>query len=211
VAIESASWPRPSLAGRLWRVNIGWWRGVGLNNNLFAVEGFIEELARNAGVDSIALPRAQLDKSPCLRAALDLVREKSGRSGPPPKGSGRGVAVQTSLGSFIATVVECEVDDFGEVKLRRVVVCFDTGIAVSPDMVKAQLQGGLVHGLTAGLYGEITHERRRMQRSNLHDYRALRIDQTPPTDVHVMASAEPPGGIGEAGATASIAALRNAI
>ncbi len=121
------------------------------------------------------------------------------------------MAVQPSFASFIATVIECGVDDAGEVTLRRVTSAVDTGIAVNPDTIVAQLQGGLVFGLTAALYGEITIENGRVQQSNFHDYRMLRIDQVPPIEVHVVKSGEPPGGIGETGTTASIPALRNAI
>ncbi len=189
----------------------GFWRGVGPNNNVFAIESLIEELARKVGEDSIAFRRAHLDKSPRLQAALDLVREKSGWGTPLPARCGRGVAVQVSFASFIATVVECEVDEAGEVKLRRVTSAVDTGITVNPDTVIAQLQGGLIFGLTAALYGEITLKKGRVQQSNFHDYRMLRIDQVPPIEVHVIKSTEPPGGIGETGTTASIPALRNAI
>ncbi len=189
----------------------GFWRGVGPNNNVFAIESFVEELARKVGQDSIAFRRAHLDKTPRLQAALDLVRDKSGWGTPLPPRCGRGVAAQISFASFIATVVECEVDPAGEVKLRRVTSAVDTGIAVNPDTVMAQVQGGLVFGLTAALYGEITLKNGRIQQSNFHDYRMLRIDEVPPIDVHVIKSAEAPGGIGETGATASIPALRNAI
>jgi len=189
----------------------GFWRGVGPNNNVFAIESFIEELARKVGQDSIAFRRAHLDKTPRLQAALDLVRVKSDWGAPLPPRCGRGVAAQIAFASFIATVVECEVDAAGEVKLRRVTTAVDTGIAVNPDTVMAQLQGGLVFGLTAGLYGDITVDRGRVQQSNFHDYRMLRIDQVPRIDVHLIKSDEAPGGIGETGATASIPALRNAI
>src|ERR1700724_904317 len=192
-------------------VNTGFWRGVGSNNNVFAIESFIEELAHKAGKDSIAFRRAHLDKTPRLQAALDLVREKSGWGTPLPERVGRGVSLQRSFGSFIATVVECEGDEAGEVKLRRVTIAVDTGIAVNPDTVIAQLQGGLIFGLTAGLYGEITLKKGRVEQSNFHDYRVLRIDQVPQIDVHLIKSGEAPGGIGEAGVTASIGALRNAI
>jgi isoquinoline 1-oxidoreductase beta subunit len=192
-------------------VTTGFWRGVGPNNNVFSIESFIEELAHKTGIDSIAFRRSHLDKTPRLQAALDLVREKSGWGSPLPARCGRGVAVQISFASFIATVVECEVDDAGEVKLRRVTIAVDTGIAVNPDTVIAQLQGGLIFGLTAGLYGEITLKKGRVQQSNFHDYRMLRIDEVPQIDVHLIKSGEAPGGIGEAGVTASIGALRNAI
>jgi isoquinoline 1-oxidoreductase beta subunit len=189
----------------------GFWRGVGPNNNVFAIESFIDELAHRAGKDPVAFRRAHLTGSPRLRAALDLVAEKAGWGSPLPPRCGRGVAVQPSFASFIATVVECGVDDDGEVTLRRITSAVDTGIAVNPDTIIAQLQGGLIFGLTAGLYGEITLKNGRVEQSNFHDYRMLRIDQAPPIEVHVIKSGEPPGGIGETGATASIPALRNAI
>jgi isoquinoline 1-oxidoreductase beta subunit len=189
----------------------GFWRGVGPNNNVFAIESFIDELAKQAGRDPIAFRRAHLDKTPRLRAALDLVREKSGWGSALGPRAGRGVAAQISFASFIATVVECEVDEYGEIKLRRVTSAVDTGTVINPDTVIAQLQGGLIFGLTAGLYGEITLEKGRVQQSNFHDYRMLRIDQVPPIEVHLIRNGEAPGGIGETGATASIPALRNAI
>jgi isoquinoline 1-oxidoreductase beta subunit len=189
----------------------GFWRGVGPNNNVFAIESFIDELARRAGQDPVAFRRAHLTKNPRLKAALDLVAEKSNWGAPLPPRCGRGVAVQPSFASFIATVVECQVDDAGEVALRRVTSAVDTGIAVNPDTIMAQLQGGLIFGLTAGLYGEVTLKNGRVEQSNFNNYRMLRIDQVPPIDVHVIKSGEPPGGIGETGATASIPALRNAI
>jgi isoquinoline 1-oxidoreductase subunit beta len=189
----------------------GFWRGVGPNNNVFAIESFIDELATRAGKDPISFRRYNLAGKPRLQAALDLVAEKSGWGGSLPPRCGRGVSAQIAFASFIATVVECEVDAQGEVKLRRVTCAVDTGIAVNPDGVRAQLQGGLIFGLTAALYGNITLARGRVQQSNFHDYRMLRIDQVPQIDVHLIRNGEPPGGIGETGATASIPALRNAI
>jgi isoquinoline 1-oxidoreductase subunit beta len=189
----------------------GFWRGVGPNNNVFAIESFIDELARKAGKDPIAFRRAHLDKAPRLQAALDLAREKSGWGTPLPPHCGRGVSVQVAFASFIACVVECEVGAAGDVKLRRVTTAVDTGVAVNPDTIMAQLQGGHIFGLTAALWGEITLERGRVRQSNFNDYRVLRIDETPPIDVHVIKSQEPPGGIGETGTTAALPALRNAI
>ena len=192
-------------------VTTGFWRGVGPNNNVFAIESFIDELARKAQMDPIDFRRAHLDKTPRLQAALDLVRRKSSWDSALPARCGRGVCVQTSFGSFVATVVECEVEKSGEVKLRRVTTAIDTGIAVNPDTIIAQLQGGHIFGLTAALYGEITLEKGRVQQSNFHDYRMLRIDQIPPIDIHPIKSDAPPGGIGEPGTTAAMPALRNAI
>ncbi len=192
-------------------VPTGFWRGVGANNNVFAIECFMDELARKAGKDPIAFRRDMLGKTPRLKAALDLVAEKSGWGQPLPARAGRGVCAQPSFGSFIATVVEAEVDPQGDVRLRRVTSAVDTGIAVNPDTIVAQLEGGLIFGLTAALYGEITIDKGRVQQSNFHDYRMLRIDQAPKIEVHVIKSGEAPGGIGETGATAGPPALRNAI
>ena len=192
-------------------VPTGFWRGVGPNNNVFAIECFMDELARKAGKDPIAFRREMLGKNPRLKAALDLAAEKSGWGQPLPARVGRGVCAQPSFASFIATVVEAEVDEQGEVHLRRVTTAVDTGIAVNPDTIVAQLEGGLIFGLTAALYGEITIEKGRVQQSNFHDYRMLRIDQAPKIEVHLIKSGEAPGGIGETGVTAGPPALRNAI
>jgi isoquinoline 1-oxidoreductase beta subunit len=192
-------------------VPTGFWRGVGPNNNVFAIECFIDELARKAGKDPVAFRSNMLGKTPRLKAALKLAAEKADWGQPLPPRVGRGVCVQPSFGSFIATVVEAEVDEQGEVHLRRVTSAVDTGIAVNPDTIVAQLQGGLIFGLTAALYGEITIDKGRVQQSNFNDYRMLRIDEVPVIDVHVIKSGEPPGGIGETGTTAGPPALRNAI
>jgi isoquinoline 1-oxidoreductase beta subunit len=192
-------------------VPTGFWRGVGPNNNVFATECFMDELARKAGADPIAFRLGMLGKTPRLKAALELVAEKSGWGQPLPARTGRGVCAQVSFASFIATVVECEVDEHGEVHLRRITSAVDTGIAVNPDTIIAQVQGGLIFGLTAALWGEITIKRGRVQQSNFNDYRMLRIDEVPKIDIHVIKSAEDPGGIGETGANAGPPALCNAI
>jgi isoquinoline 1-oxidoreductase subunit beta len=192
-------------------VPTGFWRGVGPNNNVFAIECFIDELARKAGMDPVAFRRGMLGNNPRLKAAVDLVAEKSGWGQPLPARTGRGVSVMPSFASFIATVVEAEVDEAGEVHLRRITSAVDTGIAVNPDTIVAQLQGGLIFGLTAALYGEVTIANGRVLQSNFNDYRMLRIDQVPNIEVHVIKSGEDPGGIGETGATAGPPALRNAI
>jgi isoquinoline 1-oxidoreductase beta subunit len=192
-------------------VPTGFWRGVGPNNNVFAIECFMDELARKAGKDPVAFRRDMLDKTPRLMAALDLAAQKSGWGAPLPPRAGRGVSVQPSFGSFIATVVEAEADEAGEVRLRRVTTAVDTGIAVNPDSIAAQLEGGLIFGLTAALYGEVTIAGGRVQQSNFNDYRMLRIDEVPPIEVHLIQSGEAPGGIGETGVTAGPPALRNAL
>jgi isoquinoline 1-oxidoreductase beta subunit len=192
-------------------VPTGFWRGVGPNNNVFAVECFMDELARKAGKDPVDFRRSMLGKQPRFLNVLNLAAEKANWGQLLPPRVGRGVCVQPSFASFIATVVEAEVDEQGEVLLRRVISVVDTGIAVNPDTVAAQLEGGLIFGLTAALYGEITIDKGRVQQSNFNDYRMLRIDQVPKIEVHVVKSGEPPGGIGETGVNAGPPALRNAI
>ena len=192
-------------------VPTGFWRGVGPNNNVFAIETFIDELAKKSNKDPVAFRRDHLDKEPRLRAALDLAAEKAGWGSPLPARTGRGVGVQVAFGSFIATVTQAHVDEHGEIRLQRVVIAVDTGIAVNPDTVIAQLQGGMVFGLTAALYGDISIKKGRVQQSNFHDYRMLRINEMPQIEVHVIKSGESPGGIGEAGTTAASAALGNAL
>ena len=192
-------------------VPTGFWRGVGPNNNVFAIECFMDEMARKAGKDPVEFRRSMLGNQPRFLAALNLAAEKSNWGQPLPARVGRGICVQPSFASFIATVVEAEVDEQGEVHLRRVTSAVDTGIAVNPDTVAAQVEGGLIFGLTAALYGEITIDKGRVQQSNFNDYRMLRIDQAPKIEVHIIKSSELPGGIGETGATAGPPALRNAI
>ena len=192
-------------------VPTGFWRGVGPNNNVFAIECFMDEMARKAGKDPIAFRSSMLGTKPRMLAALKLAAEKSNWGERLPARVGRGVSIQPTFDTSIATVVEAEVDEQGDVQLRRVTQVVDTGIAVNPDTIVAQLQGGLIFGLTAALYGEITIEKGRVQQSNFHDYRMLRIDQVPKIDIHLIKSGEAPGGIGENGVIGGPPALRNAI
>jgi len=192
-------------------VPTGFWRGVGPNNNIFAIESFMDELAHKAGKDPVAFRLSMLDETPRLKSVIQLAAQKSGWGGALPARTGRGIAAQISFTSFIATVCEAEVDENGEVKLRRLISVVDTGIAVNPDTVVAQLQGGLIFGLTAALFGDITIAKGRVQQNNFHDYRMLRINEVPNIEVHLVKSGEAPGGIGETGANAGPPALGNAI
>jgi isoquinoline 1-oxidoreductase beta subunit len=196
-------------------VPTGFWRGVGPNNNWFAIESFMDELAKKAGQDPVAFRRALLDKEPRLKAAMELAASKAGWGQPLAARNGgrtgRGIGLQTAFGSYIATVTEVEVDKSGGVRVHRIVSAVDTGIVVNPDTVIAQIQGGLIFGVTAALYGEVTIDKGRVQQSNFHNYRMLRIDETPAIEVYLVPSGEAPGGIGESGTTAGPPALRNAI
>ena len=189
----------------------GFWRGVGPNSNVFAIESFMDELAHQAGKDPVAFRGEQLTKTPRLQAAIDLAASKAGWGKPLPPRTGLGFTAQTSFGSYIATVAEVEVTDLGVVRVKRIVTAVDTGIVVNPDSVIAQLQGGLIFGLTAALFGEVTIKNGRVEQSNFHNYRVLRINEIPEMEVHLIQSTEPPGGIGETGTTAAPPALGNAI
>jgi isoquinoline 1-oxidoreductase subunit beta len=192
-------------------VPTGFWRGVGPNNNVFAIECFMDELAHIVNKDPIAFRHDMLGKAPRMQRVLDLVAEKSNWGQRLPPRVGRGVSIQPTFKSSIATVVEAEVDSGGDVYLRRVTLAVDCGLAVNPDTVIAQVEGGMIFGLTAALYGEITLDKGRVQQSNFHDYRMLRIDQVPKIDVYLVKSGEAPGGIGEAAVVGGPPALRNAI
>ena len=187
------------------------WRGVGPTHNIFVVESFVDELAYSAGKDPVLFRRDQLQGAPRLRACLDLAADKAGWGHPLPARVGRGVAVQSVFGSYIATIAEAEVDRNGKVKVRRVVCAVDCGIAVNPDTIAAQIEGGLIFGLTAALHSEITIARGRVQQSNFHDYRMMRIDEAPSIEVHLIKSDAAPGGIGEPGTVAAAPSLANAL
>lgn len=192
-------------------VPTGFWRGVGPNNNVFAIESFLDELAHKASKDPVEFRRAHLEKTPRLKAAVELAASKAGWGTPLPPRTGRGIAAQIAFGSFIATVAEVEVAENGVVRVKRLVSAVDTGIVVNPDTVVAQLQGGLIFGLTAALWGEVTVKNGRVEQTNYHNYRVMRINEAPQIEVHLIASGEPPGGIGETGATAAPPAVANAI
>ena len=187
------------------------WRSVGPSHNVFVTESFIDELATAAKQDAVAYRRALLDKSQRAKAVLDLAAEKSGWGQALPKGSGRGVSLQFVFGSYLAQVAEVDVSKEGAVRIRRVVCVVDCGTVVNPDTVQAQIQSGIVFGATAALHGEITLKNGRIEQSNFDSYPVLRIDEAPVIEVHVVKSAEPPGGMGETGTSAIVPAIANAI
>lgn len=192
-------------------VPTAFWRGVGPTRGTFVVESFIDELAHLAQVDPVKYRLDLLSKTPRLKNALQLAVSKSDWGKPLAKGQGRGVSVMHAFGSFLAMVVDVTINDQGEVKVDRVVSAVDCGMTVNPDTVIAQIQGGVIFGLTAVLYNEITIEHGRVQQTNFNDYRMLRINEAPAIDVHLIKSAEAPGGIGEPGTAAIGAALTNAV
>jgi isoquinoline 1-oxidoreductase beta subunit len=188
-----------------------WWRSVGPSHNIFVVESFIDELAAAAKKDPVDYRRALLDKSPRALAVLNLAAEKAGWGKPLPERSGRGVAVQTVFGTFMAQVAEVEVAQNGDVHVKRVTCAVDCGVAINPNTIEAQVQSAIAYGLSAALFDEITLKDGRVEQSNFHDYRALYMNEMPSIDVHIVKSNEPPGGIGEPGTSALVPAVFNAV
>jgi len=193
-------------------IDIGWWRGVGPTHNLFVVESFMDELAHAAGKDPIAYRKGLLGKSPRPLAILNLAAEKIGwgQVAMAPR-VGRGVALGSPFGSHICVIVEVEVTPQGEVRLRRAVAVIDCGIAINSSSVDAQVQGGLLFGLSAALYSGITLQNGAVEQSNFHDYRNLRINEIPAVEVYRIDNSETPGGLGEVGTAIAAPALGNAI
>ncbi|HEV3176965.1 MAG TPA: molybdopterin cofactor-binding domain-containing protein, partial [Stellaceae bacterium] len=187
------------------------WRSVGPSHNVFVTESFMDELAAAAKQDAVAYRRALLEKSPRAKAVLDLAAEKSGWGQPLPERVGRGVSLQFAFGSYMAQVAEVEVSKAGAVRVRRVVCAVDCGTVVNPDTVQAQIQGAIIFGITAALYGEITLKDGRVEQSNFDTYQALRMNEAPTIDVHIVRSSEPPGGMGEPGTSAIVPAVANAV
>jgi isoquinoline 1-oxidoreductase beta subunit len=188
-----------------------WWRSVGHTHTALAVECFLDELAHAAKRDPLELRRELLPPESRERRALELAVEKSGYGKAKlPAGHFHGLAVHQSFGSYAAEVAEVSVDD-GRVRVHRVTAAVDCGTVVNPLTVEAQIQGGIVYALSALLYGEITLKEGRVQQTNFHQYPVLRIHETPVVDVHVIATGDKMGGIGEVGVPPAFPAVLNAI
>jgi isoquinoline 1-oxidoreductase beta subunit len=193
-------------------VPIAPWRGVGPSQNGWVVESFVDELAHAAGQDPYAYRRELVAGHPRLLRVLDLAAQRAGwGSAPPPTGRSRGIALWQFGETFVAQVAEVSVGSDGGVRVHRVVCAVDCGIVVNPDTVEAQMQGSIVYGLTAALYGEITIERGRVAQSNFTDYRMLGLAEMPDIEVHLVPSEAPPGGVGEAGLPPIAPAVCNAV
>lgn len=178
-------------------VPVLWWRSVGHTHNAYAVETFLDELAVAGGQDAADLRKKLLTKHPRHLGVLERVVKESDWGKPLPKGRARGLAVHESFFSFVAQVVEITLDDNGMPKVERVVCAVDCGVAINPDNIAAQMEGGLGYGLGAILHNEITLEKGHVVQSNFHDYRSLRIGEMPKVETHIVASAEAPTGVGE--------------
>jgi isoquinoline 1-oxidoreductase subunit beta len=192
-------------------VPVWWWRSVVHSFNAFAVESFIDELTHAAGADPYQFRRDLLTAKLRHLGVLDAVAQASGWSGRPPTGVHRGIAVHESYGSFVADVAEISVGANKELVIHRIVCAVDCGLAVNPDLVKAQMESGNIFGLSAALLGEITVKDGVVEQSNFDDYPVLRVYQTPKIEVHIVDSHEPPSGVGEPGVPCVGPALANAI
>lgn len=199
-------WVRPDHG-----VPVGFWRSVGSSHTAFSTECFLDELAHAAGKDPYEFRMSLLAKHPRHAGALKLAAEKAGWGKPLPKGMGRGIAVHESFGSYVAEVAEVSVDKYGHVKVHRVVIACDCGQVVNPDTVVAQMEGGMVYGLTAALYGEINIENGGVKQRNFYDYKMLRMNEMPKCEVYIVPSTEKHGGVGEPGTPPIAPAVVNAI
>ena len=222
-SVEGAStlpYSIPHMAVELHSTKVGvpvlWWRSVGSTHTAFSTETFIDELAAAAGKDPVDFRRGMLAKHPRHLAALELAADKAGWSKPLPAGKagekrGRGVAVHESFGTVVAQVAEVTVDKDNKFRVDRVVCAVHCGVAVNPDVVRAQMEGGIGFGLTAALYGKITLKDGIVEQSNFHDYPLLRINEMPAIDVHIVPSTDKPSGVGEPGVPVIAPALANAL
>jgi isoquinoline 1-oxidoreductase beta subunit len=193
------------------RIPVQWWRSVGHTHTGYATEVFVDELAAAAKQDPFAFRRRLLAGSPRHLGALELAAEKAGWGKPLPAGRGRGIAVHKSFDSYVAEVAEVSLNTDGTVKVHRVVCAVDCGIAVNPDVIRAQMEGGIAFGLSAALYGEVTLDKGVVQQTNFHQYRQLRMPEMPVIEVHIVPSAEAPTGVGEPGVPPIAPAVANAV
>jgi len=177
----------------------------------FSVEAFLDEVAHAGKKDPYELRRKLLAKEPRMLGVLNLAAEKAGWGKPLPKGVGRGIGTHFSFETYVAQVIEASVEKNGNVKVHRVVCAVDCGRVINPDIVKAQMEGGIIFGLTATLKTEITLENGRVQQKNFHDYQMLRMFESPIIEVHIVPSDVSPTGVGEPSVPPVAPALTNAI
>ncbi len=206
----------PNIAVELSTTKAGvpvlWWRVVGSSHTIFAVEAFIDEAAHAAGVDGFAFRRSLLEHQPRMKAVLELAAEKAGwNSGPMPAGKGRGIAVAEAFKSLVAQVAEVSVDKEGNIKVDRVVCAVDCGTPINPDIITAQMEGGIGFGLGAVLHGAVTLKDGRVEQDNFNNYRVLRMNEMPKVEVYIMPSNEAPTGVGEPGVAPIGPAVANAV
>lgn len=205
----------PNLRVDLHTVDLGvpvqWWRSVGSTHTAYSTETFVDELAKAAGRDPVEFRSALLKEHPRHLGVLKLAAEKANWGSRLPEGWSRGIAVHESFNTYVAEVAEISMQDDGSFKVERVVCAVDCGVAVNPDVIRAQMEGGIGYGLSPLLMSEITLDEGRVQQSNFHDYQVLRINQMPAVEVHIVPSSAPPTGVGEPGTPPIAPAVANAL
>ena len=192
-------------------VPVQWWRSVGHTHTAYSTETFLDELAHAGGKDPLQLRIALLANHPRHAAVLKLAAEKAGWGKKLPANKAMGLSVHESFSSYVAQVAEVSVQDNGQFKVEKVVCALDCGVAVNPDIIEAQIEGGTGYGLSAILGSEITLDEGRVVQSNFHDYQVPRLNQMPEVEVHIVPSAEPPTGVGEPGTPPAAPAAANAL
>ncbi|QKZ04643.1 xanthine dehydrogenase family protein molybdopterin-binding subunit [Pseudomonas eucalypticola] len=192
-------------------IPVSWWRGVGPLRSTYALESFVDELAHRAKADPVAYRERLIATQPRALAVLKRAAEAADWHTPLPAGQGRGIAVSAVFGSFIATVVELEMQGERGLRIKRLVSAIDCGFVNNPTSVTSQVEGGTLFGLSAALFNEILVENGRVQQNNFNAYRQIRMSDAPPVEVHLVPSLEAPGGVGETGAVPVAAALVNAL
>lgn len=192
-------------------VPVLWWRSNGSTHTAFATEAFVDRIAALTGQDPLAFRRSMLAGKPRHRAVLDLAAEKAGWGRPLSAGRARGIAVAESYKTYVAQVAEVSRDGQGRIRVDRIVCAVDCGVAVNPDIIRQQIEGGIAYGLEAVLHGAITLRDGQVEQSNFHDYRVLRMGEMPRVEVHIIPSAEAPSGVGEPGTPVVGPAVANAI
>jgi isoquinoline 1-oxidoreductase beta subunit len=192
-------------------IPVQWWRSVGHSHTGFAVETFLDQVAHAGGKDPYQLRRTLLASEPRMLAVLDLVAKKANWGGPLPAGRARGIAGHFSFDSYIAEVAEVSIDPDDTPRVHKIFAAVDCGRVINPDTVKAQIEGGIIFGLTAALKTEITVENGRVQQSNFNNYPMLRMFDSPEIEVHIIESTEKPTGVGEPGVPPAAPAVANAI
>jgi isoquinoline 1-oxidoreductase beta subunit len=204
----------PSMSGDLHSpvlpVKPLWWRSVGSTHTAFVMETMMDELAAAAGKDPVAFRLALLDKSERAAGVLKLAAEKAGWGKPQRSGVAQGIAVHESFGSFVAQVADVSMKD-GQVRVERVVCVVDCGVAVNPDVIRAQMEGCIGFGLGALYYSEVEVKGGRATQRNFDSYKALRIQEMPKIEVHIVASNAAPTGVGEPGLPPLAPAVANAM
>jgi isoquinoline 1-oxidoreductase subunit beta len=186
------------------------WRSVGYSQNTFFTESFLDELAASGGKDPLEVRRRLLANTPRMRGVVELAADKAGWGKPLPAGRARGIAVVNNIGSFNAQVAEVSIEK-GKLRVHRIVCAVDCGQVVNPAIIEAQIQSGIVYGLSAALKGGITIKNGRVEQQNFHQYEVLRIDEMPVVEVYIVPSQNAPGGIGEASTPTTAPAVANAI